>query len=92
MAVVIRLQRRGKRIQPHYRMVAIEKSRGSNGRPLAVVGHYNPKAEKDKDKVQVKMDKIEYWLKNGAKASSTVSSLIKKVKKSTASTEAEPKA
>jgi small subunit ribosomal protein S16 len=90
MAVVIRLQRHGKRIQPHYRMVAIEKNRGPHGKPLEIVGHYDPKAVKDKDKVQVKMDKIEYWLKNGAKASQTVASLIKKAKKVTAS--AEPKA
>ncbi|MBU2530658.1 MAG: 30S ribosomal protein S16 [Elusimicrobia bacterium] len=86
MAVVIRLQRRGKRIQPHYRMVAIEKNRGPQGRPLEILGHYDPKAEKDKDKVQIEMDKIEYWLKNGAKTSPTVSSLIKKAKKSAATT------
>ena len=90
MAVVIRLQRHGKRTQPHYRMVAIEKSRGPHGRPLEILGHYDPKAEKDKDKVQLKTEKVEYWLKNGAKASSTVASLIKKAKKAAASVE--PKA
>ena len=81
MAVVIRLQRFGKRTQPHYRMVAIEKRNGPHGKPLEIVGHYNPKAEKDKDKVQIKTDKIDYWIKNGAQASSTVASLIKKAKK-----------
>jgi small subunit ribosomal protein S16 len=90
MAVVIRLQRHGKRTQPHYRMVAIEKDRGPYGRPLEILGHYDPKAEKDKDKVQLKTEKVEYWLKNGAKASSTVASLIKKAKKAAASVE--PKA
>ncbi|MCG2725774.1 MAG: 30S ribosomal protein S16 [Elusimicrobia bacterium] len=84
MAVVIRLQRHGKRTQPHYRMVAIEKNRGPHGRPLEILGHYDPKAAKDKDKVQIKAEKIEYWLKNGAKTSPTVSSLIKKAKKSAA--------
>jgi len=67
-------------------MVAIEKNRGPQGRPLEILGHYDPKAEKDKDKVQIEMDKIEYWLKNGAKTSPTVSSLIKKAKKSAATT------
>ncbi|HAT72164.1 MAG TPA: 30S ribosomal protein S16 [Elusimicrobia bacterium] len=81
MAVVLRLQRIGKRTQPHYRIVAIEKSSGPHGEPLEVIGHYNPKAEKDKEKVSIKTDKLDRWVKNGAKASETVSSLIKKVRK-----------
>ena len=81
MAVVLRLQRIGKRIQPHYRMVAIEKSRGPHGAPLEIIGHYNPKADKDTQKVTVNIEKYEGWIKNGAKASGTVSSLFSKVKK-----------
>ncbi len=81
MAVVLRLQRIGKRTQPHYRMVAIEKSRGPHGSPLEVVGHYNPKADKDGQKVVVNIAKYEGWIKNGAKASDTVRSLFLKAKK-----------
>jgi small subunit ribosomal protein S16 len=81
MAVVLRLQRIGKRTQPHYRIVAIEKSSGPHGRPLEVVGHYNPKAEKDKEKVTIKSDKVDYWVKNGARPSETVGSLIARARK-----------
>ncbi|HAH31784.1 MAG TPA: 30S ribosomal protein S16 [Elusimicrobia bacterium] len=81
MAVVLRLQRIGKRTQPHYRMVAIEKTRGPHGVPIEVIGHYNPKADKVAQKVTVNIEKYEGWIKNGAQASDTVSSLFSKAKK-----------
>ena len=81
MAVVLRLQRIGKRIQPHYRIVAIEKQRGPQGSPLEIIGHYNPKADKDKEKVVLNLDKVDRWMKAGAKASDTLDSLIAKARK-----------
>jgi len=84
MAVVLRLQRIGKRTQPHYRIVAVEKTRGPHGSPLEIIGHYNPKADKDKEKVTFDMAKLERWMKVGAKASDTLGSLIAKAKKAEA--------
>lgn len=81
MAVVLRLQRIGKRTQPHYRIVAIEKSSGPHGEPLEVIGHYDPKAGKDKQKVAINAEKLGRWVKNGAKPSETVGSLIKRAQK-----------
>lgn len=78
MAVVVRLQREGKRTQPHYRIVAVEKSTGPKGSPIEVIGHYNPKAEKIKDKIVIKNERLDYWIKNGAKPSETVEKLINK--------------
>ncbi|MCM2267812.1 MAG: 30S ribosomal protein S16 [Elusimicrobiales bacterium] len=84
MAVVLRLQRIGKRTQPHYRIVAIEKSSGPHGQPLEVIGHYNPKAAKDKEKVTISPEKVERWVKNGARPSETVGSLITRARKAAA--------
>ncbi len=81
MAVVLRLQRIGKRTQPHYRIVAIEKSSGPHGEPLEVLGHYNPKAAKTGDKVTLNGEKVDRWVKNGAKPSETVGSLIARARK-----------
>ena len=81
MAVVLRLQRFGKRTQPHYRGVAIEKNRGPNGDPLEIVGHYDPKAEKDKEKFTFDSVKLDRWMKSGAKASGTLETLILRAKK-----------
>lgn len=77
MAVVIRLQRTGKSKQAHYRVVAIEKTRGPQGRPLEILGSYNPRGVKSKDKVQLKKDRFDYWVKVGAKPSGTALSLAK---------------
>lgn len=76
MAVVIRLQRTGKPKQAYYRVVAIEKSRGPHGKPLEVLGSYDPRGETGKDKVRVDRARLDHWLRNGAKPSETVRSLV----------------
>jgi small subunit ribosomal protein S16 len=53
----------------------------THGQPLEVVGHYNPKAAKDKEKVTINDEKVSRWVKNGAKPSDTVDSLIAKARK-----------
>lgn len=80
MAVVLRLQRYGKKVQPSYKIVAVEKSKGPTGKPIEVIGNYNPKAEKISDKVVIKIDRYEHWIKVGAKPSDTLSSLVNKLK------------
>lgn len=77
MAVVIRLQRTGKTKQAYFRVVAIEKSRGPHGRPLEILGSYNPRGERPKEKVQLDRERLDRWLKVGAKPSETVLSLAR---------------
>ena len=84
MAVVIRLQRTGKPKQAYFRVVAIEKSRGAHGKPLEVLGSYDPRAESAGKKVQLRKDRYERWLKNGALPSETVLHLVKAAEKGAA--------
>ena len=84
MAVVIRLQRIGKPHQPYYRIVTIEKTRGATGKPVEVIGSYNPRCETASKKVVLKTDRYEHWIKVGAKPSETVESLVKAVNKAAA--------
>lgn len=78
MAVTLRLQRIGKPHQPYYRVVAVDRRRAAQGgKPLEVLGSYNPRAEKAKDKVVLDQPRVQYWLGVGAKPSETVASLIK---------------
>lgn len=79
--VVIRLQRRGKPHQPYYRVVAIEKSRGAAGKPIEVLGSYNPRVETQGKKVTVDKERYEHWIKVGARPSETVESLVKAASK-----------
>jgi len=84
MAVVIRLQRTGKPHQPYYRVVAIEKTRAASGKPVEILGTYNPREEIANKKVVVDTERYEHWVKVGAKPSDTVASLIKRAKKAVA--------
>ena len=78
MAVVIRLQRVGKKAQPQYRVVAIEKSSAVGKEAKEVLGQYNPCNPNATEQVKLNMPRVEYWMKVGAKPSETVASLIKK--------------
>lgn len=73
--LAIRLARFGAKKKPTYRVVVIEKDRARNSRSVEVVGHYNPIAKPAQ--VELKHERIEYWLKNGAQPSETVSRLLK---------------
>ena len=83
MAVVIRLQRIGKPKQPNYRVVAVEKSRGPRGKPLEVLGSYNPRGETAAKKITLKRDRFDHWVKNGALPSGTVAQLAQSLAKTT---------
>ena len=76
MAVRLRLQRRGKPKRPFYRVVAIDQRAKRDGEPIEILGQYDPIAEENK--INVDMERVNYWLSTGAKASETVSALIKK--------------
>lgn len=75
MAVKIRFTRIGKRNQPIYRLVAIDEHKKRDGKAIEVLGQYDP--SRLKDKVQVKNDRLSYWLSVGAKPSETVKHLLK---------------
>ncbi len=81
MAVVIRLQRTGKPHQPYYRVVAIEKARAASGKPVEILGSYNPRGETAAKKVVVDAARYEHWIKAGAKPSETVATLVKSARK-----------
>jgi len=72
--LMIRLARRGARKQPHYRVVVIEKERARNGRPVEVVGTYNPRTSPAS--VELKRDRVDYWVSKGAKMSDRVSKIV----------------
>ena len=73
--LAIRLARFGAKKKPTYRVVVIEKERARNSRSVEIVGHYNPVAKPAQ--VDLNHERIQYWLKNGAQPSDTVSRLLK---------------
>ncbi len=81
MAVVLRLQRVGKKQQPQYRIVAITKKSAVGAEANEVVGTYNPCNAKEAEQVKVNMDRYNHWVKVGAKPSATLAALVKKAAK-----------
>jgi small subunit ribosomal protein S16 len=73
--LAIRLARFGAKKKPTYRVVVIDKERARNSRSVEVVGHYNPIAKPAQ--VELKHERIDYWIKNGAQPSDTVTRLMK---------------
>jgi small subunit ribosomal protein S16 len=74
--LMIRLSRTGARKQPHYRVVVIEKERARNGRPVEVVGTYNPRT--NPASIELKRERIQYWVSKGAQMSDRVSKIVSK--------------
>lgn len=69
----IRLFRTGKKNQPSFRIVVIEKkSPPRGGRPLEILGFLNP-LTKEKN---LKKERINYWLSVGAQPSDTVYNIL----------------
>ena len=70
--LMIRLQRRGKKRQAHYRLVVGEKRSKLLGRQTEDLGWFDPHQKKQ----GLNKERVLYWLKNGAQASPTVHNLL----------------
>ena len=75
--VKIRLRRMGAKKAPYSRIVVADSRSPRDGRFIEEIGTYDPMAEDNK--VNVEMDRVEYWIKNGAQPTETVRGLLKKV-------------
>ncbi len=72
--ISIRLSRTGKKHQPSYRLIAIDKRKDPWGNYLENLGSYNPMVKPKT--VQFKTDRIKYWLGVGAKPTPTVWNIL----------------
>ncbi len=72
--LAIRLARFGKKKQPFYRIVVLDKRKPRNGRTVEVVGTYDPL--KKPALVQMNAERVKYWLSVGAQPSYTVRSFF----------------
>ena len=71
--LTIRLVRTGKKNAPSYRVVLIQKTAPpKSGKFLEILGNYNPRLKQ----VNLKKERIEHWLGQGAQTSDTVHNLL----------------
>ena len=76
--VKIRLQRVGAKKAPFYHIVVADSRRARDGKIIEQIGTYDPMT----NPVTVVLDneKVEKWIKNGAKPTDTVKGIIEKAK------------
>ncbi len=78
MTVRLRLQRRGAKKNPFFRIVAADKRKPRDGRFIENLGTYNPVT--DPPELRINEERVDYWMQQGAQPSDTVRSLIRKLK------------
>lgn len=85
--LAIKLMRTGAKKRPSYRVVVKEKQSKRDGAYLENLGTYNPTREPAE--INLKADRVQYWISKGAQPTDTVRRLIKQAAKSQAAAEAE---
>ena len=74
--VKIRLQRQGKKKAPFYHIVVADSRSPRDGKIIEKLGTYDPMT--DPATIVLDNEKVEQWIKNGAKPTDTVKDLIEK--------------
>lgn len=71
--ITIRLQRRGRKNDPSFRVIVTDSKKASqSGRYLEMVGSYDPRV----DRIELKQERIRHWIEHGAQTSDTVHNLL----------------
>jgi small subunit ribosomal protein S16 len=71
--LTIRFQRTGRKNDPAFRIVVLEKQRSPKaGNPLQVLGSYNPKTKH----TVINAERVQHWISKGAQLSGTVNNLL----------------
>ncbi len=72
----IRMTRRGSKKKPYFRVVLTEARSGLLGDIVENLGTYNPRSKPAQ--VNINKDRVEYWIKQGARPSDSVRTLLSK--------------
>ena len=78
MAVVLRLSRAGTHKAPFYHVVATDSRNSRDGKYLEDIGIYDP--TRQPERIELKAERVEHWLKVGATPSQTVAMILKRAK------------
>jgi small subunit ribosomal protein S16 len=82
--VTIRLARAGAKKRPFYHIVVTDSRSRRDGRYIERLGFFNPIATGDEQELQLDLERVDYWLGQGAQASERVAKLIKQSSKEAA--------
>jgi small subunit ribosomal protein S16 len=72
--VAIRLRRAGSKKRPYFRVVVTDSRAARDSSFVEILGHYNPRTKPAL--VDVNKERVDYWIKQGARPSDTVRTLM----------------
>ena len=75
--VRIRLRRVGRKKAPAYRIVVADSTSPRDGKFIEIIGQYAPR-QSDEQKLNVNVERANYWMDVGAQPSDTVRSLLRR--------------
>lgn len=75
--VTIRLARGGSKKRPFYHLTVADSRNARNGRFIEQVGFFNPVARGQNERLRVDVERVNYWVEQGAKPSERVAQLVK---------------
>lgn len=82
--VSIRLSRSGAKKRPFYHLVVTDSRNRRDGRYIERVGYFNPVGKEHEENLRIDLERVDYWLGQGAQASDRVASLVKAHRKAAA--------
>lgn len=74
--VSIRLSRAGAKKRPFYHVVVTDSRNRRDGRYIERVGYFNPVGKDHEENLRIDVERIDYWIGQGAQPSERVSSLL----------------
>ncbi|WP_199590119.1 30S ribosomal protein S16 [Bremerella cremea] len=78
MAVRIRMKKMGRTHRPFYRICAMDSRSPRDGKAIEYLGTYDPFVKEKDARVNLKTERVDYWLGVGAQPSPKVAVLIRK--------------
>lgn len=74
--VTIRLSRGGAKKRPFYHLTVTNSRNARDGRYIERLGFFNPVARGNQERLRVDLDRVEYWVGQGAQLSDRVAGLV----------------
>jgi small subunit ribosomal protein S16 len=83
--VSIRLSRAGAKKSPFYHLVVTDSRNRRDGRYIERLGFFNPVGKDHEENLRIDIERVDFWVNQGARPSDRVASLLKKHRKAIAS-------
>jgi len=82
--VSIRLSRAGAKKRPFYHLVVTDSRNRRDGRYIERLGFFNPVGKENEENLRIDLERVDYWIGQGAQPSDRVASLLKVQRKAAA--------